>query len=80
MIRYGLPIAQILLTGYPASEEQAADIFTQGQLYHDDGDLDEATAAYNVAIELDLHAPEAYLHRGLAADTTALRLAGCTLR
>jgi cytochrome c-type biogenesis protein CcmH/NrfG len=30
-------------------------------------DLDEATAAYNVAIELDPHAPEVYLHRGLAA-------------
>ena len=63
MIRYALPIALILLTGCPASEEQAADVLGQAQQFQNAGDTDQAIAACDLAIELDPNAPEVYLHR-----------------
>lgn len=44
MIRcYALPIAiLILFAGCPTPKEQAADVFTEAQRFHDAGDLDKA--------------------------------------
>ena len=33
MHRYTLPVVLILLTGCPSTEEQAADVFTEGLLF-----------------------------------------------
>lgn len=55
MHRYALPIALLLLADCaPAAEKQAADVFTEAQLFHEEGDLEKAMACYNLIIVLDL--------------------------
>ena len=65
MLRYTLPTVLILFAGCPTPEEQAADVFTQAQLFHDEGDLDKVIACYSLVMELDPR-PVAYLHRAEA--------------
>ena len=66
MVRYALPIVLVLLAGCPTPEEQAVDVFTEAQLFHDEGNLEKAIAGYGLAIELDPHNAEAFLHRAEA--------------
>ena len=40
MHRYALPIALLLLTGCPTTEEQAADMFSEPQPFHEGGSFD----------------------------------------
>ena len=47
----------------PTAEEQATDVFAQGRLHHEAGDLDKAAACYDLAIELDPYNAEVYIHR-----------------
>ena len=66
MHRLTLPIALILFAGCsPFAEEQAADVFTEARLFHDEGDLDKAIACYTLALELNPR-PVVYLHRAEA--------------
>lgn len=58
MHRLTLPVALILLTGCPSTEEQAADVFTEALLFAEEGN-------YSTAIELDPR-PVVYLHRASA--------------
>ena len=66
MHRSTLPIALILLAGCPGPEEQSVDAFAEAQLFHDEGNLEKAIAGYGLAIELDPHNAEAFLHRAEA--------------
>ncbi len=69
MLRHTLPIALVLLAGCPTPEQQAADVFTEAQLFHNEGDLDKAIAGYDLAIGLDPHNAEVYVHRAEARFT-----------
>lgn len=54
MLRCTLLIALILFAGCsPSAEQQAADVFTEALLYHEEGDLEKAIACYGLALELE---------------------------
>jgi len=50
----------------PTIAEQAADVFAQGRLHHENGNLEKAIACYSLAIELDPNNAEVYIHRAEA--------------
>ena len=58
-------LALILLTGCPSTEQQAADIFTEAQLFTEEGDFGQAIKCYDLVIELDPR-PVVYLYRAEA--------------
>lgn len=64
MHRYAPLIALILFAGCgPTAKERAAEAFAQGRLHLHDGDIQEAIACYDLAIELDPGNAEVYVRR-----------------